>query len=123
MVKEEYNHAEGSPVLNKTPENSAIRFTRLTHVFHFDLDIRRYMINLVMYQYFKDHDNHLYRNSTPVAVIQSFDIAESFEKHLMYFVRKVRKYIDNDNVLGLTKEEAKQIRLFLRNKYKKVMKK
>lgn len=129
MVKEEYIHAEGSPVVEKKFENS-----RLIYIFHFDLNHhpRSRMVQMTMITYYRNHyDGTLYRHPNACAVIQEMMLYHGydFKKELGYFIRKVRKYIDNLNPCGikpeyrlaLTREEAKEIRTFLRDRFKETV--
>lgn len=117
---ESYNVAEGSPVFRKWPETRGGKI--LSSVFHFDLKYYSYSQVFTMYQYYQTVDNSMMRHITGIPVLHTveFDFSE-FEKNLVYFIRKIRKYTRENNT-PLTKDEYKQIRKFFRKKYEEFKK-
>ena len=116
MVKEEYNYAKGSPVINKRKSEEF----PLIKVYHFSFSPSRNGYVLMMIQHFKDDENHLFRDSTPIAVSHDYyQWNTDFEKQLTNFIQKTKRHIKNDDQLSLTREEIKQIRKFFRDEQRR----
>ena len=62
-AQSEYEYAEGSPVFYKRPHAKS----RLIHVFHFKMEIHRYILMMSMIGHFTDDENNFRRFSNPLA--------------------------------------------------------